>query len=168
MILSSSIDYQISKHEQKSKLYQLGIFSVITLILHNIPEGITTFLTTTSNLKLGISLSLAIALHNIPEGIAIAVPIFYSTGNRRKAFFYTTISGFSEFLGALFALFFLKNVLNAFLLAAILAATAGVMIHLSITELIPNAFDYINLKKMLWAFLWGFAVMIICIFIFHI
>lgn len=168
-ILSSFIiDSILNKKKTNSKLYKLGIFSLITLILHNIPEGITTFLTTTSNLKLGITLSLAIALHNIPEGIAIAIPIFYATKNRKKAFLYTMISGFSEFLGAIFACLFLKEYLNFFLLSCLFGITAGIMIHISLTELLPNALEYKDLKLCIKSFLLGCLVMLICIFIFHI
>ena len=167
IILSNKLDCILRNKEKDTKLYQLGIFSLITLILHNIPEGITTFLTTTSNLKLGISLSLAIALHNIPEGIAIAIPIYYATNNRRKAFLYTVISGFSELLGAIIAFLFIRK-LSFLLLAILLSGTAGIMIDISIRELIPNALDYTNLKNCILGILLGSIIMLICIFIFKI
>ena len=167
VFFSNIIDHILEKKEKDTKLYQLGIFSLITLILHNIPEGITTFLTTTSNLKLGISLSLAIALHNIPEGIAIAIPIYYATNSRKKAFLYTAISGFSELLGAILAFLFIKK-LSFLLLAILLSGTAGIMIDISIRELIPSALDYTNLKKCMLGILLGSIIMLICIFIFKI
>ena len=126
--------YGSEKFETKRNGKKLNML-MLSVTLHNIPEGITTFLTTTSNLKLGITLSLAIALHNIPEGIAIAIPIFYATKNRSKAFLYTVISGFSEFFGAIFAFLFLKEYLNFFLLSCLFGITAGIMIHISLTEL---------------------------------
>lgn len=142
VILSLSIEKRIEKSTNCSSLYKLGIMSVIALILHNIPEGITTYITTSNNLKLGISLSIAIALHNIPEGIAIAIPIYYSTNNHKKALLYTLISGFSEFLGAILAHIFLKELINSFILAVVLSITAGIMLHLSIFDLIPSALAY--------------------------
>ena len=168
IIFSIALDFQLEKKVNNSKLYQLGIFSFFALIIHNIPEGITTFLTTSFNLKLGISLSLAIALHNIPEGIAIAIPIFYSTNNHKKAFLYTLISGFSEFLGSVFAFFFLKEKLNSFLLSGILSSTAGIMLYISFFELIPNSLQYKRKSLSFYGFFLGNIVMLICHFIFHI
>lgn len=165
IILSLSIDKKIEKKIDNSSLYKLGILSIIALVLHNIPEGITTYLTTTNNLKLGISLSLAIALHNIPEGIAIAVPIYYSTRNRKKAFLYTIISGFSEFLGAILAHIFLKRYINNFILSIILSLTAGIMLHLSIFNLLPNSISYQKPKTVFIGLIIGIIIMLACIFL---
>ena len=84
---------------------------MIAIILHNIPEGIATFMTTTNDLRLGVSLCIAITCHNIPEGISIFTPIYYATNKKRKALLYTFISGISEPLGALFAFLILKILL---------------------------------------------------------
>ena len=168
IIISLSIDKKLEKKIDNSSLYKLGILSIIALVLHNIPEGITTYLTTTNNLKLGISLSLAIALHNIPEGIAIAIPIFYSTNNRKKAFFYTLISGFSEFLGAILAHIFLKDLITNFLLTIILSITSGIMLHLSIFDLLPNSISYNKTKTTLLGLILGILIILVCINIFHI
>lgn len=168
VLFSLSLDQWFSNKNDSSKLYQLGIISMITLMIHNIPEGIVTFLTTTSDLKLGISLAIAIAIHNIPEGISIAIPIYYASKSRGKALFYTALSGFSEFLGALLAYFFLKRYLSSFLLMAMVDMTAGIMIHLSLTEILPTSFQYINSKKVLINLLLGILIMIVCIFIFRI
>lgn len=149
----------------ESTLYRIGILSVISLMIHNIPEGILSFLTTSSNLHLGLSLSLGIAIHNIPEGIAIAVPIYYSTNSHKKAFLLTFISGFSEFLGAIFACLFLKNLLNPMLVGAVLSFTAGIMIYLSIMELLPKSLELTTFKQFILYFLIGVFVMSCCIFI---
>ena len=93
IILSSIIDSKVEKSSKKgSKLYKLGIITMLVIMMHNIPEGIATFITTTNNIKLGITLTIAIALHNIPEGISISIPIYYSTNSKLKAFIYTLIS----------------------------------------------------------------------------
>lgn len=165
ILFSAIIDDKIEKKFTSNKLYKLGIISVIVLILHNIPEGITTFISTSTNLKLGISLSLAIALHNIPEGISIAVPIYYATGSRKKAFIYTLISGFSELFGAVLAYLFIARFVNDFILGVILAITAGIMIHISIYELIPNSFEYKGKKGTILAFIVGIIVMLLCDFL---
>ncbi len=162
ILFSATIDDKIEEKFTSNKLYKLGIISVIVLMLHNIPEGITTFISTSTNIKLGLSLSLAIALHNIPEGISIAVPIYYATGSRKKAFIYTLISGFSELFGAILAYLFIARFVNDFILGIILAMTAGIMIHISIYELIPNAFEYKNHKGTILAFITGIIIMLLC------
>ena len=141
IIISTYIDKRISKISSNS-LYKLGIANIIALVLHNIPEGIITFLTSYNDLKLGISIAIAIALHNIPEGISIAVPIYYSTNSHKKAFIYTFISGFSELIGGILSYIFLANYINNYTLFIILSITAGIMIHLSLFELLPNSFKY--------------------------
>ncbi len=166
ILFSALIDKKIEERFTKNKLYKLGIISVIVLMLHNIPEGITTFISTSTNVKLGLSLSLAIALHNIPEGISIAVPIYYATKNKKKAFLYTIISGFSEFFGAIIAYLFIAKYVNNFILGMILAMTAGIMIHISIYELLPNSINYKKKKLTVVGFLLGIIVMLMCEFLF--
>ena len=124
-----------------SKLYKIGIFSMLAIILHNIPEGIATFLTTNANAKLGITLAIAIALHNI-QGISISVPLYFGTGSKTKAILYTFISGISEFFGSILAYLFLKNIASDIFINLLYALIAGIMISLSIEELIPNANKY--------------------------
>jgi len=168
IILSLSIDTTISKRFNNNTLYRLGIVSVFALVLHNIPEGVTTFITTSNNIKLGVMLSIAIALHNIPEGIAIAVPIYYATSNRLKALIYTTISGFSELLGAILAYLFLSKYITPFLMFVVLTITSGIMIHISFVELLPNSISYTENRYSLLGILLGCFVMFICIFLVHI
>ena len=107
--LSTIIDNKVEKKVNTNSLHRLGIISALVLIIHNIPEGITTYASTTADTILGLQLTLAIALHNIPEGISIAIPIYYSTNNKLKAFLYTLIAGLSELLGALLAFIFFKE-----------------------------------------------------------
>lgn len=143
-------------------LYKLGIISTIALILHNIPEGITTYLSTFSNNSLGIELSLAIAFHNIAEGMSISIPIYFSTKNKYKAFIITLVAGLSELLGTIIAFLFLQKYLSFEVLSSILGITAGIMIYLSIKELIPKSLKYNNLKLSLIGLLFGIVIMIIC------
>ncbi len=162
ILFSAIIDEKIEEQFTKNKLYKLGIISVIVLMLHNIPEGITTFISTNKDVSLGLSLSLAIALHNIPEGISIAVPIYYSTNNRKKAFLYTLISGFSELFGAVIAYLFIAKYVNNFILGVILAITAGIMLHISLYELFPNSISYKKYKTTFIGFLLGILIMVLC------
>ncbi|MBU5487144.1 zinc transporter ZupT [Clostridium sp. MSJ-8] len=125
-----------------TSLYRVGLISCIALFLHNFPEGITTFVSGYHNLTIGISVTIAIALHNIPEGISIAMPIYYSTNSRKKAFKYTFLSGMTEPLGALMAFLFLKPYINELILAILFSLVAGIMIYISLAELIPEARSY--------------------------
>jgi ZIP family zinc transporter len=161
IIINNIIDKKINNNN----LYKLGLVSVIALILHNIPEGITTFITSSNNLKLGLKLSIAIMLHNIPEGIIVALPIYYSTNNRKKAYFYTIISGFSELLGGIFAYIFLKNYLNNLIMSLILGITSGIMLHISINELYPNIKQYKNKLISLLGISIGIIIILITSFI---
>lgn len=164
IIISMLIDkYLPSEYENKDNkgLYKIGIISMVAIILHNIPEGIATFITSTNNLTLGITLTLAIALHNIPEGISIAVPIYHSTGNKLKAIMYALLSGMSEVVGSVLAYFFLAPFINDHIMAALYAIIAGIMIHISVYELIPGAYKDSTLTKVLKYFIIGFIIMII-------
>lgn len=164
VIISMLIDkYLPSDYESKDNkgLYKIGIISMVAIILHNIPEGIATFITSSNNISLGITLSLAIALHNIPEGISIAVPIYHSTGSKLKAIMYALLSGMSEMVGSILAYFFLAPLINEHVMAALYAIIAGIMIHISVYELIPGAYKESTLKGVLKYFLIGFAIMIV-------
>jgi ZIP family zinc transporter len=119
------------KLEKTSLLMFLGIF------IHNIPEGVATFVATINRIELGILLAIAIALHNIPEGIAVSVPIYASTKSRKKAFLWSFLSGISEFIGAVVIGLFFLPFINDFLLGAMLAIVAGLMVYISLDELLP-------------------------------
>lgn len=158
IILSQFINKIVSK---ENKLYHLGIVSMIVIAIHNLPEGIATYLTAQENIHLGVSLTISIALHNIPEGIAIAIPIYYATKSKFKALFYTFIAGISEPLGAILAHFLLKPWINNILMGNLYSFIAGVMLYIAITELIPASFSYNHYKKSLFSFIIGFIFMII-------
>jgi ZIP family zinc transporter len=119
------------KMEKTSKLLFLGIF------IHNIPEGMATFISTTESIQLGTIIALAIALHNIPEGISVSAPIYYCTNSKKKAFYWSFLSGISEFLGALLIGLILWPFINKYILGAMLSIVAGLMIYISLDELLP-------------------------------
>ena len=108
-------------------LYKVGIISMLAIILHNIPEGIATYMASNTDIKVGISLTLAIALHNIPEGISISIPIYYSTKNRLKAIGYTMISALSEPFGAIITYLFLQKYINNTIMGFLFAVIAGII-----------------------------------------
>lgn len=141
IVFSSFVDKTLSGGSHDS-LYRVGLISMTAIIIHNIPEGIATFISTTKDVSLGIALTLAIALHNIPEGISISVPIYYSTGSKLKALGYTLVSALSEPLGAVITYLFLAPFINNTILGLLFASIAGIMIQISITELLPTSASY--------------------------
>lgn len=163
IIISMIIDKYVPDYSDKDSrgLYKIGIISMIAIILHNIPEGIATFITSSNNIKLGITLSVAIALHNIPEGISIAIPIYHSTNSKFKAITYSLISGLSEVLGSILAYLFLKPIINNFIMASLYAIIAGIMLHISVYELIPASYTKGSLKPVLKGFIIGFIIMFV-------
>lgn len=145
ILLIKFSNYIINRLEEKgSSLYKLGIISAIVLMLHNIPEGIITFLTSSNDLKLGLKVAIAITLHNIPEGICIGVPIYYSTRKVGKAINTTLISGLSEPLGAILAYLFLYKYINNTILNVIFILVAGIMISLAINDILKESLKYSN------------------------
>lgn len=161
IIISSIIDKKVEKSSKSAlKLYKLGIISMLVIIIHNIPEGIVTFITTSNNMKLGIVLTIAIALHNIPEGISISIPIYYSTNSKIKAFIYTFISGISELLGAIISYLFLSKYINDMILSIIYSIIAGMMINIGINELYRESINY-NRKNTAVFFILGSLIMIL-------
>ena len=159
ILLTSFFDKIFQKLE--NKLYKIGIINTLALMIHNIPEGILTFSTTTSNISLGITLAISIMCHNIPEGISISVPIYYSTKSKKKVWFYTIISGFSEVLGARLTYLFLYSFINNQFIGIILSLTTGIMIYISLFELLPNSLEYKEKKTTIVAFIIGFIFMIL-------
>lgn len=143
-------------------LFKVGIISMIAIILHNIPEGIATFMTSTKDISLGLSLALAITLHNIPEGISISVPIYYSTKSKFKSLLYTFVSGISELMGAVIAYLFLAPYMNNFVMSILMSLIAGIMISISIYELIPASLKYKRVGDTVNFFLIGVIFMGVC------
>ena len=165
VIFSMLVDKYLPEEKEKG-LYRVGIFSMIAIILHNIPEGIATFMASSVDRNLGISLALAISFHNIPEGISISIPLYYATKNRRKAFCYTLISGLSEPLGAILAYLFLSPFMSDFVMALLFSMIAGIMMHIAYYELLPTSFSYQNKKLTILFFAIGCLFMLISHFIF--
>ena len=169
IIISSFIDKLLpdDNYDINNKhLYKAGFISMIAIILHNIPEGILTFMLSTQDLKLGISMALAIAFHNIPEGISISIPIYYSTGSKTKALIYTFISGISELIGALITYLFLSRYVNDFVMSSLLAITSGVMVYIPYYELMPVSLSYKRKKASFLFFIIGVLFMLVSHYLF--
>lgn len=123
---------------EKGELYFLGIFNMVALLLHNIPEGVITYITTNYNFNLGIKITTSIIMHNIPEGISIAVPIYYATKSRKKAFIYTFIAAIGEPIGSIIPLLLFKNLVGGVYIGFILITVAILMINISIYKIFPK------------------------------
>lgn len=131
-------------HQKKDThgVYRIGLLTAITIAAHNFPEGLATFVTGATDKTLGISIALAIAIHNIPEGIAISIPIYKATNSKRKAFFYSLLSGLTEPLGAFIGYSFLSFFMNDMVFASLYAVIAGIMVYISFDELLPASREY--------------------------
>lgn len=134
--LSQSIDID------RKSLMRMGLFSALAIGIHNFPEGFATFTAGLQDPSLGLAIAIAIAIHNIPEGIAVSVPIYYATGSRKKAFWLSTLSGVSEPLGAIIGYAILRQYMNEMIFGITFAMVAGIMIYISLDELLPTAEKY--------------------------
>ncbi|MEG0284008.1 MAG: zinc transporter ZupT [Erysipelotrichales bacterium] len=158
-------DCQVS--DANKSLVRVGLFSALAVTIHNLPEGMATFMASLSDPALGISIALAIALHNIPEGIAVAVPIFHATNSKKKALKYAFISGLAEPLGALLTFLFLMPFLNDTIIGIVFCIVAGIMIYISIEELMPAAHKFGHHHITIYSFMAGMIIMAISLFLLH-
>ena len=141
------------------KLMRMGLFTALAIAIHNFPEGIATFLSALSAPTLAVGVTIAIALHNIPEGISVYVPIYYATGNKKKAFTYSLISGLAEPLGAIIGFLILRPFLSETLFGILFAGVAGIMVYISLDELLPSAREYGETHLSIYGLVAGMAVM---------
>lgn len=130
------------KAEKERQLARTGIITALALAIHNFPEGIATFMSAVQQPEIGLAIAVAIAIHNIPEGIAVSVPIYYATNSKKKAFWYSFLSGLAEPVGAIVAYLILMPFLSPMLLNCTFAAVAGIMVFISFDELLPAAREY--------------------------
>lgn len=145
--------------KKDARLVRMGAFTALAIAIHNFPEGIATFMAGLSEPEVAIPIAVAIAIHNIPEGIAVSVPISYGTGSKRKGFLLSFLSGLAEPFGALLAWFILMPFLGPTLFGFIFAAVAGIMVFISIDELLPTAREYGLHHHSVYGFIAGMAVM---------
>lgn len=148
------------------KLHRTGIFAALAIAIHNFPEGLATFTAALTDPTLGVAIAVAIAIHNIPEGIAVSVPIYFATGSRKKAFTLSFLSGVSEPLGAIVGYLLLMPFFTPTLFGLLFAAVAGIMVFISLDELLPAAEEYGEHHWSIWGVIAGMAVMAISLLLF--
>jgi len=127
---------------EKQKLIRMGFSTALAIAIHNFPEGLATFVAVLNEPEIGIILAIAIAIHNIPEGFCVALPVYYATGNRLKAFMWGTLSGLSEPVGALLGWLVLANTFSPTIYGLMFGMVAGMMVIISLKELLPTAYRY--------------------------
>ncbi|MFH1296563.1 MAG: zinc transporter ZupT [Bacteroidota bacterium] len=154
------------KNGMNRSLLRMGLFSALAIAIHNFPEGLATFTAALTDPALGISIAVAIAIHNIPEGIAVSVPIYYATGNKRKAFLYSFLSGLAEPVGALVGFFILLPFFNEMVFGILFAAVAGIMVFISLDELLPTAEKYGEHHIAVYGLIAGMVVMAFSLLLF--
>ena len=150
---------EMDKQPRNPKLMRMGVLTALAIGIHNFPEGIATFTSAVDNMTLGVAIAAAIAIHNIPEGIAVSVPVYYATGDRGKAFRLSLLSGLAEPVGALLAYLVLMPFMSATLMGCILAGVAGIMVFISIDELLPAAREYGEAHTSIYGVVAGMAIM---------
>ncbi|HED6785370.1 TPA: zinc transporter ZupT [Campylobacter jejuni] len=147
-------------HQINTKaLKRTGIFTALAIAIHNFPEGFATFISSLDNLTLGIAIAIAVAIHNIPEGLAVSLPIYHATGDKKKAFIYSTLSGLAEPLGAFVGALILLPFIGDLTLAISFAVIAGIMVFISLDELLPAAKTYDKAHDSLYGLIVGMAIM---------
>ncbi len=147
-------------------MMRMGIFSALAIGIHNFPEGLATFIAALKDPSLGVPIAVAIAIHNIPEGIAVSVPIYFATGNKKKAFFYSFLSGLAEPVGALAGYLILMPFLSDTVFGIIFAGIAGIMVFISLDELLPAAQKYGQHHLSIYGLISGMGVMAISLLLF--
>lgn len=151
---------------QDRSLIRMGMFSALAIAIHNFPEGLATFTAALQDARMGVSIAVAIAIHNIPEGIAVSVPLYYATGNRKKAFLYSLLSGLSEPVGAVVGFLLLMRFFSDAMFGFIFAAVAGIMVYISLDELLPTAEKYGEHHIAIYGLIAGMAVMALSLVLF--
>lgn len=141
------------------RLARIGLFTALALAIHNFPEGIATFIAAIEDPQVGVAIAIAVAIHNIPEGIAVSVPIYFATKSRKRAFWFSFMSGLAEPMGAIVAYLILMPFMSTTLLAVLFAAVAGIMVYISLDELLPAAREYGEHHISIYGLLIGMAVM---------
>ncbi len=154
------------RKNEKNKLMRMGLFTALAIAIHNFPEGMATFVSAFQDPEVAIPIVAAIAIHNIPEGIAVSVPIYQATGSRKKAFFYSLVSGLAEPIGALIGWLILIPIMSDAVYGIIFSAVAGIMVFISVDELLPASREYGEHHLSIYGLIAGMMVMAVSLLLF--
>ncbi len=174
-IIDRLIPSEGNPHEAKSiesgdnkpqKLMRMGIFTALAVAIHNFPEGLATFVSALQSPNVAIPIVVAIAIHNIPEGIAVSVPIYQATNSKKKAFMYSFLSGFAEPVGALVGWLLLMPIMSDAVFGIIFASVAGIMVFISVDELLPTSREYGEHHLSIYGLILGMIVMAVSLLLF--
>ena len=150
----------LQQHEaSRGRLLRMGLFTALAIAIHNFPEGLATFLAALGDPALGTAIAVAIALHNIPEGISVSVPIYFATGKRGRAFMYSLLSGLAEPVGAMLGYLALRPFIGPGVMGALFGGVGGIMVYISLDELLPTSRAYGRGHDSLYGLLAGMVVM---------
>jgi len=152
--------------ERERKLLRMGMFTALAIGIHNFPEGLATFAAALADPTVGVSIALAVAIHNIPEGLAVSAPVFYATKSKGKAFCYSFLSGLAEPVGAIVGYFLLRSFFTELTFGVIFASVAGIMVYISLDELLPTAEEYGEHHLAITGVIAGMMVMAISLLLF--
>ncbi|HOL11243.1 MAG TPA: zinc transporter ZupT [Bacillota bacterium] len=141
------------------KLIRMGTLTALAIAIHNFPEGLATFTAALKEPSIGIAIAIAIAIHNIPEGIAVSMPVFYATGDKKKAFVLSFLSGLAEPLGSVVGYLILFRFFNDLVFGVLFAFVAGIMVFISLDELLPTAREYGEAHLSIYGLIAGMMVM---------
>ncbi len=147
-------------------LMRMGLFTALAIAIHNFPEGLATFASAMVDPSLGVSIAVAVAIHNIPEGISVSVPIYFATGSKKKAFWYSFLSGLSEPAGALLGYFLFKAFFSDTVFGIVFSSVGGIMVFISLDELLPTAKEYGTGHVAIYGVMAGMAVMALSLLLF--
>lgn len=159
-------DPHTSQAPHDKALMRMGLFTGVAIAIHNFPEGLATLTAALANPQLGLPIAIAIAIHNIPEGIAVAVPVYFATGNKKKAFTLSFLSGLAEPVGALVGLVLILPFFSPTIFGFIFAAVAGIMVYISLDELLPSAEKYGEHHLSIYGLIAGMIVMAVSLLMF--
>jgi len=162
--LASDKDSQSSR-----RLVKMGLMTALAIGIHNLPEGLATFVGTLDDPAVGVGLAVAIAIHNIPEGLCVAIPIYYATHDRWQAFKWAFISGISEPIGAGLGWAILYRVIDDTVYGVVFGLVGGMMVNICIHELLPTAFRYDPGDRLTTkSFIAGMAIMALSLVLFQV
>lgn len=157
---------EMDEEVKNKKLMRMGLFTALAIAIHNFPEGLATFTAALTEPAIGISIAVAIAIHNIPEGIAVSVPIYYATQSRKKAFWLSFSSGIAEPVGAIIGYFIFMQFFNELTFGFLFSGVAGIMVFISMDELLPTAREYDTGHKSIYGMILGMAIMALSLLMF--